>query len=99
MAPKDLKALRLLMDNPAGLYGSEIVARSGGYIGRGTVYTLLDRLVERGYVREINEPPSPSLQIARTRHVITGAGQRAVREFVDEMGLAIAQKPAFGGLS
>lgn len=93
MAPKELKALRLLMDNPRGLYGSELVGLSDGYLGRGTVYTLLARLVDKGFVREIEEPPSSALQMARTRHLITGAGQRAVRDYVTQMGLAL---PAVG---
>jgi DNA-binding PadR family transcriptional regulator len=94
MAPKDLKALRLLMDNPRGLYGSEIVALSDGYIGRGTVYTLLDRLVERGFVREIEEAPGPTLQMARTRHTITANGQQAVRAYVEQMGLLLPNPAA-----
>lgn len=89
MAPKDLKVLRLLMDNPRGLYGSEIVALSDGFVGRGTVYTLLSRLVEKGLVREVEEPPTQALQMARTRHFITGEGQRSVREFADQMGFAL----------
>lgn len=89
MSPKDLKALRLLMDHSRGLYGSEMVVLSGGFLGRGTIYTLLDRLVERGFVREIVESPTASLQMARTRHVITANGQRAVREYVEQMGLLL----------
>lgn len=89
MAPRELKALRLLMDNPRGLYGSELVALSDNYLGRGTVYTLLSRLVEKGYVREIEEEPTSALQIARTRHVISGEGRKAVQEYVDEMGLLL----------
>jgi DNA-binding PadR family transcriptional regulator len=96
MAPKDLKALRLLMDHPRGLYGSELVALSEGYLSRGTIYTLLDRLVERGFVREVEEPPTPSLQIARTRHFITAVGQRAIQQYAREMGFAIIGTVAGG---
>ncbi len=96
MAPKELKILRMLMDTPKGLYGSEIVALSNGFLGRGTIYTLLDRLVEKGFVREVEEPPTPALQLARTRHFITGAGQTAVYAFVREMGLALPNNAALG---
>jgi Fe2+ or Zn2+ uptake regulation protein len=89
MAPKDLKVLRLLMDYPTGLYGSEMVSLSDGYIGRGTVYTLLARLVERGFVREVEEPPTPALQFSRTRHFITADGRRAVHEYAEEMGFQL----------
>ena len=86
MAPKDLKILTLLIDNPRGLYGSELVTLSNGYLSRGAIYTLLDRLVEKGFVREVEELPTPALQMSRTRHFITGAGQSAVRNYADEMG-------------
>lgn len=96
MSPKDLKILRLLMDNPKGLYGSEIVALSDGFLKRGSIYSLLDRLVEKGYVKEIQEPPTPSLQLARTRHKISGVGERAVREYAKEMGFSILSTAEMG---
>lgn len=96
MAPKELKVLRLLMDSPRGAYGSELVARSDGYLSRGTVYTLVDRLVEKGYVREEEEAPTPALRIARTRHFITGEGQRAVNEYAREMGFVVATTGQLG---
>lgn len=99
MAPKELKILRLLMDNRRGLYGSEFVALSGGYLGRGSIYTLLDRLVEKGFVREVEEPPTPALQLARTRHFITGAGQKAVYAFVRDMDLAFPANVALGSVA
>ncbi len=89
MAPKELKALRLLIDNPRGLYGSEFVVLSEGYLGRGTIYTTLERLVEKGYVREVEEEATSAYQLQRTRHLITGQGQRAVREYCQLMGLQL----------
>jgi hypothetical protein len=96
MAPKELKALRMLMDSPGGLYGSELVSLSDGLIGRGTVYALLDKLVGKGFVREVEEPPTPALQLARTRHFITASGKRAVMEFCEQMDLSL---PARAGLA
>lgn len=96
MAPKELKALRMLMDSPGGLYGSELVSLSDGLIGRGTVYALLDKLVGKGFVRELEEPPTPALQLARTRHFITASGRRAVLEFCEQMDLSL---PARTGLA
>jgi DNA-binding PadR family transcriptional regulator len=87
MAPKDLKALLLLESNPAGLYGSEVVALSYGFVGRGTIYTLLARLVDRGLVRAVDEPPTAALQIARTRHFITDEGSRALQDYLAIMNL------------
>ena len=87
MAPKDLKALLLLMDHPRGMYGSEMVDVSGQYLSRGTIYNVLGRLVARGLVREVRELPSVSAPLPRTRHYITGQGQRAVRDYLDNMAL------------
>jgi DNA-binding PadR family transcriptional regulator len=89
MAPKELLVLRLLIDNPQGLYGSEIVHLSGGGISRGTVYVLLERLVDKGSVREVEEGPTVALNLKRTRHFITKAGRQACEEFVQANGLAI----------
>lgn len=97
MAPKELKAMLLLMDNPRGLYGSELVALSDGVLGRGTIYTLLERLVDKGFVREVEEPPTPTLQMARTRHLITALGQKAVNEYLSSMNLQRAG--GIGGLA
>lgn len=96
MAPKELMALRLLIDNPKGLYGSEFVHLSGGKLPRGTVYILLERMVDKGHVREVAEPATPSLQLARTRHVITAAGRAAYTGFLAEQGLAMAPFGAAG---
>jgi DNA-binding PadR family transcriptional regulator len=89
MAEKEVLVLRMLMDNIRGLYGSELVHKSGGQLGRGTVYTLLERLVEKGYIREVEDPPTAALQLKRTRHVITGNGQRAFRDWAGRMGVVV----------
>src|SRR4051812_5622024 len=91
MPTKEYLVLRLLMDNPRGLYGSAVVHLSNGGIGRGTVYSILDRLVAKGFVREIEEGPTTALQLKRTRHVITAQGQKALRKWVDSMGLDIRE--------
>lgn len=97
MAPKELKILRLLMDNPKGLYGSELVHISDGYLSRGSVYTLLSRLVDKGFVDELEEPASSSLMLPRTRHRITASGVRNVRVFAADMGMVITSLALAGG--
>jgi DNA-binding PadR family transcriptional regulator len=84
MSPKQLTALRLLAQNSDGLYGSEMVALSEGRLTRGTVYSMLERMISEGFVREVEEPASASLQLARTRHYITAKGKRAYAEFLSE---------------
>lgn len=89
MAPKELLALRLLIDNPRGLYGSEFVHHSGGKLNRGTIYALLERMVDKGFVREVEEPATTSLNLARTRHIITAQGKSAYSAFLAEQGLTM----------
>ena len=72
MTTKQWAVLRLLEANPGGLYGSQFVQMAG--IGRGTIYVLLERLVDRGLVREVDEPATSELRLPRTRHFITDAG-------------------------
>jgi len=98
MAPKELKALILLMDHREGLFGSELVGLSDGYLSRGTVYTLLERLVQKGYVTEQDVPATTSYQIARTKHHITGAGQKAVHDYLNVMNLYRAPSLTSGGV-
>jgi len=89
MAPKELLALRLLIDNPAGLFGSQFVHLSEGKLNRGTVYTLLERMVDKGFVREVEVGASAELQLARTRHLITAEGRAAYNAFLSEQGLTM----------
>lgn len=94
MGRKDLKTLLLLIEFPQGLFGSELVARSNGELTKGGIYTQLSRLVDKGFVREVEVPPTPEFQLARTRHIITANGQRAVSEFLEAMNLSA---PSFAG--
>lgn len=89
MSPKEQLVLRILMDNPKGLYGSQFVQLSEGKLSRGTIYVLLDRLVEKGYVREEEQPPTSEYQIARTRHFLAAAGQKAYKSFMADHGLQL----------
>ena len=93
MAPKELMALRLLIDHPQGLYGSEFVHLSEGKLNRGTVYALLERMVDKGFAREVEEPPTQALQLTRTRHFITAPGRAAYNEFLAEHRLQMV--PSF----
>ncbi len=89
MGPKELKALSILIDHPGGLFGSELVALSEGHLNRGTVYTLLERLVERDFVREVQEEVTSESRLPRTRHVITDAGRQALNECCGSMGMRL----------
>lgn len=88
MAPKELKTLRLLMEHPTGLFGAELIALSEGMLGRGTIYVVLDRLIDKGFVRE-EEVSDASGRPARVRHLITGEGARAVEQFAQNFGFIL----------
>ena len=79
--------MRILSDNPKGLYGSDFVSISKKKLSRGSIYTLLDRLVGKGYVREVVDAPSSDTGLPRTRHVITHPGTREYRKFLADHGL------------
>jgi DNA-binding PadR family transcriptional regulator len=89
VSPKELLTLRLLIDNPKGLYGSEFVSISKGKLGRGSIYTMLDRLVDKGYVREIIDLPTSGTALPRTRHVITAKGINEYQRFLADQGLEV----------
>jgi DNA-binding PadR family transcriptional regulator len=87
MSPKEMLALRLLAEHPSGLYGSELVALTNGKLARASIYTILERLSDAGLLREMTDAPTETGLAPRTRHVITGAGQRALQTARCEDGL------------
>ncbi|MGH7869611.1 MAG: PadR family transcriptional regulator [Candidatus Dormibacteraceae bacterium] len=86
----ELLVLGLLRDEPRGLYGLEMVRASNGDLARGTVYVLLGRLEEKGYVRSWvkEQPDHPGLP--RPRYALTAKGRR-VLEAADAIGLLTAR--------
>ena len=83
---KELKTLRLLMDNPKGLHWVEMALKLEEYIGRGAIHPLLKRLVERGFIRKVQEKATQDYQIASARYVITETGNQAVICYCSAMG-------------
>jgi DNA-binding PadR family transcriptional regulator len=79
--------LSLLRDRSEGAYGSQLVYDSDGKLKRGSVYTLLNRLEQAGFVKSKEEPAQDDYALPRTRYKITGAGIRARAEFGAWTGL------------
>lgn len=75
MTKNDLTALRIIAAHQLGLYGNEVAQLSGGAISKATVYTVLERLVDAGMIREVEEPPIGAM-LARTRHFLADAGRK-----------------------
>lgn len=88
MTEKQLMILRLLLDHPHGLYGSDFVDLSHGKLKRGSIYTTLDRMIADGFVSEAQDAPEAPHLAPRTRHIIAAAGHRAYYEFLSTHRLA-----------
>ena len=70
----------------------EVMGSLWGFIGAHPRYAdagLLERLVEKGFVKEVQEEATAEYQLPRTRHIITGAGRQAVNEYCDIMGMQL----------
>jgi DNA-binding PadR family transcriptional regulator len=88
---KEREILKLLIGHSAEMYGLEMVARSEGRIGRGSVYVLLDRLEERGLVSSRLESRTPGTSgIARRLYRPTGHGRRVFQLWEELQDLAPA---------
>lgn len=72
---KELVVLELLI-NRREMYGLEMV-KASNKLGRGTVYVLLNRMEDKGYIssRQVKEEGAPGLPLRV--YSITGLGQRA----------------------
>lgn len=75
----EIKVLELLKRS-AGLYGLELVHKSGGTLKRGTIYVILGRLAERGLVN-IRTPSEAGKHagLPRPIYIITEAGVRMLK--------------------
>src|SRR5688572_232541 len=60
-------------------YGLQLVAESNGELKKGTVYVLLNRMEDKGYITSRKEEPVPdAIGPARRLYRITGHGRRVV---------------------
>ena len=86
----EMVVMRILQDAPKGLYGLQIVAESDKAISRGSIYVLLSRLQEKGYVksrRPQSDPDYPGLP--RPIYTLSAEGSR-VLAFADQLGVNVA---------
>lgn len=73
----ELAILRVLRDHSGGLYGLEIV-RASGHLSRGTVYTTLGRMEEKGFVRSRVRRDEEHAGLPRPRYTVAALGERAL---------------------
>jgi DNA-binding PadR family transcriptional regulator len=91
LTAKEREILKLLIGQSAEMYGLEMVARSDGRLGRGSIYVLLDRLEERGLVSSRLEERAPGVSgVARRLYRPTGFGRRVFHLWEELQGLTPA---------
>jgi DNA-binding PadR family transcriptional regulator len=92
---KETTALALLRDH-GELYGLQLVDLSGGDLGRGSVYVMLDRMEAKGFVQSRREPaPKREGGLPRRLYKLTGLGARSLA--AAEMAVRIIWAPILGG--
>ena len=77
-AEKELLVLRLLRDAPAGMYGLELVGASDGQLKRGSVYVVLSRLEEKGFVESHVKSEAKHAGMPRPIYRLNAVGERAL---------------------
>jgi DNA-binding PadR family transcriptional regulator len=88
LTPIEARILELLTrDGP--LYGLELVAASCGALKRGTVYVVLSRMQDKGYLTSQRGEPPRQGGLPRPRYAPTALGARA-------LAAAQAAERAFG---
>jgi DNA-binding PadR family transcriptional regulator len=83
--------LGLLRDHPAGMYGLEMMAASDAKLKRGTIYVLLGRMEEKGYLTSKVDKRVNHSGLPRPRYRITALGQRALAATEAAYSAAAAQ--------
>ena len=79
LSTKEAVILRLLISG-GELYGLQLVVRSDGALKRGTVYTTLNRMQDKGLVISRQEDhTAEAVGIPRRLYIITGLGERTLR--------------------
>ncbi|MBS0417035.1 MAG: helix-turn-helix transcriptional regulator [Proteobacteria bacterium] len=77
--PTEMVVMRILQGKPGGAYGLEIVAASNERVKRGSVYVLLGRLEEKGFVRVLKTRPEPGYDgPPRPQYQLTAEGTRVM---------------------
>lgn len=74
----EMRVMQILQDAPKGLYGLQIVECSNGEIKRGSVYVLLGRLEEKGFVEVKRSEESNYPGLPRPHYRLNGYGSRVL---------------------
>lgn len=79
LSGKEALILQLLVNGKPEMYGLEMVRDADGELKRGTVYVLLSRMEEKGYITSRVEltPDKAHPGLARRQYRVSALGQRA----------------------
>lgn len=79
LSRKEFAVLGLLVSK-GEMYGLEMVKESEGNLKRGSIYVILSRMTDKGYVESKEEPREyPEIGIPRRKYRVSGLGESAYR--------------------
>lgn len=81
LSKREAQILELLVGEPDGMYGLEMV-RTSSELKRGTVYVTLNRMAEKGLVESRREDRGSEGGLSRRVFTVTGLGQRTWKAYV-----------------
>lgn len=88
--PAEMTVMRILQGRPRGAYGLEIVVASENAVKRGSVYVLLGRLSEKGFVRIVGTKSPAYEGPPRPQYALTLEGSR-VMAAAEEIGMSFVR--------
>jgi PadR family transcriptional regulator, regulatory protein PadR len=91
---KEVAVLELLVTRRE-MYGLEMV-HACSKLGRGTIYVLLNRMEDKGYVKSRQVKETNQSGLPRRVYSVTGLGQRALHAW-QQARASFAMAPAFAG--
>jgi DNA-binding PadR family transcriptional regulator len=94
-SPKEAEVLQLLISK-GEMYGLQMVLASEGALKRGTVYVLLDRLEDQGFIQSRPETEQKHSGLTRRLYRVTGLGQQALAAVRSARAL-MQPMPTFSG--
>ena len=81
--------LQIMVNHGADIYGLEIIKESDNRIKRGTIYTTLSRMEDKGIITSTKEDEiQEGLTAKRRMYTITGAGVKSMQEFQRDIGIS-----------
>ena len=82
ITPKEFLVLHLLVNLGPELYGLQLVRESGGRLPKGGIYTVLQRMTEKGVVESRQEYETPEeIGIPRRLYKPSALGERTYTVF------------------